>query len=237
MLGRGGLQWVVVVLEMYWRWAVVRIAARLLLAPVLSSGRVEASWPRTTHILRPCWLGSTMTSSEAMWWLLPGGVVAARCREHGWAWQEGGGWRMVDVVDWLVWSVVWETMPGESLSLATVGASSNGVRGRRCLLEGAAVVMLSSPLPSLAPWETLDPCSCGSDDGGGLRRVPLGGIILEQGSAGVTRVWLMVVFCTGPAAVPLCRPCCYASSRPSHGCRFVAVSFVLLVLSRFFFAQ
>ena len=154
---------------------------------------------------------------EAMWWLLPGGVVAAHCREYD-AWQEGGGWRMVDVVDWLVWSVVWETMPGESLSLATVGASSDRVRGCRCLLEGAVVVMRSSPLPSLAPWETLDPCSCGSDDGGGLRRVPLGGIILEQGSAGVTSVWLLVVFCRGSAAVPLCRPCCCGVGRRDLAC-------------------
>ena len=42
----------------------------------------------------------------------------------------------------------------------------------------------------------------------------------------------LVVFCRGSAAVPLCRPSCCASSRPSHGCRCVAASFVLLVLPR-----
>ena len=43
--------------------------------------------------------------------------------------------------------------------LTMVGAGSGGVCGRRCLLEGAAVVMFFSPLPSPAPRETLDLCS------------------------------------------------------------------------------
>ena len=46
-----------------------------------------------------------------------GGVVAARCREHGWAWQEGGGWWVVEVVDPLVgqWYGCWETLHEKNL--------------------------------------------------------------------------------------------------------------------------
>ena len=61
------------------------------------------------------------------------------------------------------------------------GAGSGGARGRRILLEGAAVVKCSSHLPSPAPRETSDPCIHGSDDGSVMRRAPLEGFVFGGG--------------------------------------------------------
>lgn len=70
---------------------------------------------------------------------------------------------------------------GGSLSPAMVGTGSYDVHGRRCLLEGTVGVLCSSPLSSLTPTETSNPCSLRSDDEAALHRFFLVGIVLGVG--------------------------------------------------------
>lgn len=88
--------------------------------------------------------------------LLLSNKVAARRWELGCAQQTEVGdgrpwWGLVDLAYRLVYSQAYETMSGESLFPAMVGGDNSGSRGRRYLVEAAAMVMCSSPLSSLGP--------------------------------------------------------------------------------------